>query len=46
MGAGLVLDHISEYAADEELAQRCQRAVKYVGWPMLLLMRFTPAASA
>ncbi|MCC7293628.1 MAG: methyltransferase domain-containing protein [Phycisphaerales bacterium] len=46
MGAGLTLDHISEHAVDEELAQRCPRAVKYLGWPMLLLMRFTPAAAA
>lgn len=40
MRAGLRLDHISEYAVDEALAARSPRAAKYLGWPMLLLMRF------
>jgi len=37
--AGLVPDHLSEHAADAELAARAPRAAKYAGWPMLLLMR-------
>jgi malonyl-CoA O-methyltransferase len=40
--AGCVLDHLSEHAADEALAQRWERARKYVGWPMLFLMRLSP----
>jgi len=40
--AGLHLAHISEHAVDEALAQRCPRAAKYLGWPMLLLMQLRP----
>src|SRR5438270_1638989 len=39
--AGFVFDHLSEHAVDEELANRVERARKYVGWPMLLLMRLS-----
>jgi ubiquinone/menaquinone biosynthesis C-methylase UbiE len=39
--AGLRLDHLSEHAVDEELAARHERAGKYLGWPILLLMRLT-----
>jgi ubiquinone/menaquinone biosynthesis C-methylase UbiE len=39
LGVGLKIDHFSEHAADEELARRCPRAEKYVGWPMLVMMR-------
>jgi hypothetical protein len=42
--AGLVLDHLSEHAVDEELAARVERARKYVGWPLLVMMRLTPGA--
>jgi SAM-dependent methyltransferase len=42
--AGLTLDHLSEHAVDEELAGRVARARKHLGWPLLLLMRLTPAA--
>jgi ubiquinone/menaquinone biosynthesis C-methylase UbiE len=38
--AGLELVHMSEYAPGPALAARSPRAVKYVGWPVLLLMRF------
>ena len=38
--AGLALEHMSEHAADAELAGRSARAEKYLGWPMLLLIRF------
>ena len=40
--AGLVFDHFSEHSVGEELANRIERARKYVGWPMLLLMRLSP----
>lgn len=43
MGAlrgGLVLDHVSEHCVDDALAAGSPRAGKYLGWPMLLLMRF------
>lgn len=37
--AGLTLDHISEHAVDETLAAQSPRATKYLGWPMLLVLR-------
>ncbi len=37
--AGLRIDHLSEHFVDDELAARFPRAQKYLGWPMLLLMR-------
>jgi len=37
--AGFAFDHLSEHAVDEELASRFERAQRYVGWPMLFLMR-------
>src|SRR5258708_7998966 len=37
--AGLTLKLVSEHAADEALAAQSPRAAKYLGWPMLLLMR-------
>jgi ubiquinone/menaquinone biosynthesis C-methylase UbiE len=40
--AGFVFDHLSEHSVGEELANRIERARKYLGWPMLLLMRLTP----
>jgi malonyl-CoA O-methyltransferase len=40
MGAGLLLEQVSEHAVDEVLAARSPRAVKYVGWPLLLLLKF------
>lgn len=42
LNAGLTIDHISEHAPDAALAERCPRAEKYVGWPMLLAMRLLP----
>jgi len=39
--AGLRFDHLSEHAVDAALAARYPRAEKYVGWPMLLVMRLT-----
>jgi malonyl-CoA O-methyltransferase len=40
--AGLGLDHMSEHAVDEALAARFPRGQKYIGWPMLLMMRLSP----
>ena len=41
--AGLHIDHISEHVVDGELAARSPRAQKYLGWPLLLLMRLRRA---
>lgn len=38
--AGLRLNHISEHQPDEAFAKLYPRAEKYVGWPMLVVMRF------
>jgi len=40
--AGLHIDHMSEHLVDEALAARSPRAQKYLGWPLLLLMRLVP----
>ena len=37
--AGLKLEHVSEHAADAALAAASPRAARYIGWPMLLLMK-------
>jgi malonyl-CoA O-methyltransferase len=39
---GFAFDHLSEHAVDEALASRLERARKYVGWPLLFLMRLEP----
>jgi malonyl-CoA O-methyltransferase len=41
--AALVVDHLSEHAVDASLAARSLRGGKYLGWPLLLLMRLLPA---
>jgi hypothetical protein len=38
----LILDHLSEHAVDEALANRLERAQRYLGWPLLFLMRLVP----
>jgi len=43
--AGLDFDHLSEHAVDDELAARSERARKYLGWPLLFLMRLVPRNS-
>ena len=40
---GLQIDHVSEHVVDEELAARSPRAQKYLGWPLLFLMRLRRA---
>jgi SAM-dependent methyltransferase len=37
--AGYRLDGIDEYAPDSEFAARFPRAEKYIGWPMLVILR-------
>ncbi|MGI8906133.1 MAG: class I SAM-dependent methyltransferase [Candidatus Sumerlaeaceae bacterium] len=39
VAVGLRIEHLSEHAVDSELAQQTPRAEKYIGWPMLLLMK-------
>ena len=39
---GLILEHVSEHAADAALAGRSPRAGKYLGWPMLMMMKLVP----
>jgi malonyl-CoA O-methyltransferase len=43
--AGFILEHLSEHVVDEALANRLERARRYLGWPMLFLMRLTPGNS-
>jgi ubiquinone/menaquinone biosynthesis C-methylase UbiE len=40
--AGLNLEHMSEHTADTALVACSPRAAKYLGWPMLLLMKLVP----
>ena len=40
--SGLAIQHISEHAVDAALMARSPRAEKYLGWPLLLLMRLAP----
>jgi malonyl-CoA O-methyltransferase len=37
--AGLRFEHLSEHAVDEELCAASPRACKYLGWPLLFLIR-------
>lgn len=39
VGAGLRIDAMSEHEADRRLARRRPRAVKHLGWPLLVAMR-------
>jgi malonyl-CoA O-methyltransferase len=42
LDAGLRLDHLEEAAVTEALVARSPRAGKYLGWPMLAILRFRP----
>jgi SAM-dependent methyltransferase len=42
--AGFILDDLSEHAVDEALANRLERARRYLGWPLLFLMRLRPGS--
>lgn len=37
--AGLTLDLLSEHTVNDSLAARSQRAAKYLGWPMLMVLK-------
>ena len=39
--AGFRLDDVCEFAPDETFAARFPRAAKYVGWPMLVVLRLS-----
>ncbi len=39
---GLRIDHMSEHVIDAEVAGHYPRAMKYLGWPTLLVMRLLP----
>lgn len=39
LAAGWRIEHLSEHEVDEALAERMPKAAKYVGWPMLVLMK-------
>lgn len=43
LGAGLLLERLSEHAPDAELAQRLPRAEKYIGWPTLVVLQLRAA---
>jgi hypothetical protein len=43
MSLAAPVDHLSEHAVDEALAGRLARARRYLGWPLLFLMRLRPA---
>ena len=45
LAAGLRIDHLGEHAVTQELASRSPRAQKYLGWPMLFMMRLRPESS-
>jgi hypothetical protein len=42
LSAGLQLREMSEHAVGEDVVARAPRAAKYLGWPMLLMMKLTP----
>jgi hypothetical protein len=37
--AGWRIDHLSEHEIDQSLAARMPKSAKYLGWPMLLMMK-------
>ena len=39
LDAGFYFESLTEYAPDRILAERAPRARKYIGWPMLIIMR-------
>ena len=40
--AGFTLEHISEHRVDEDLIAKSERAGRYLGWPLLLLLKLRP----
>jgi malonyl-CoA O-methyltransferase len=44
VNAGFSLEGVGEYAPDEAFAARYPRAVRYMGWPMLVVLRLRASA--
>jgi malonyl-CoA O-methyltransferase len=44
--SGMVLEHLSEHAVDDALAATSERIARYVGWPILVLMRLRRGGGA
>jgi SAM-dependent methyltransferase len=44
--AGLAIEEMSEHVVDAALAAAAPRAEKYLGWPMLLVMKLRPSRDA
>lgn len=44
--AGLTIEHVGEHAVDETLAADYPRGARYVGWPMLLLIKLSRSGGA
>lgn len=42
VGAGFEIVQLSEHLVDEELIAKSERARRYLGWPLLLLMKLRP----
>lgn len=42
LGSGLHIERLSEHAVDTALAERSERARKYLDWPILFLMELRP----
>ena len=40
--AEFTIDHLSEHPVDDQLVRHMERARRYLGWPMLLMMRLIP----
>jgi malonyl-CoA O-methyltransferase len=45
LGAGFRMEGLGEHAPDAEFAARYPRAKKYVGWPMLVMLRMSSEIS-
>ncbi len=40
--SGMRIEHLSEHLVDEDLIAKSERARRYLGWPLLLLMKLKP----
>jgi malonyl-CoA O-methyltransferase len=46
LAAGLRIDYVGEHPVDAALVARSPRAGKYLGWPLLLMLRLRPGAAS
>lgn len=44
LASNLAFTRFSEHSADMDLVRSCPRAEKYVGWPLLMIMKCVPGA--